>query len=832
MRPSVRPWTVLALVPALLAAGPVLELWAKERAVREHRYIGGLAAQELHQDRDARDRAIRLAREGNYEEALRILRQLHARAPDDIPLRADLVAVLAWAGEDHEAFELGEHLPFPELEPFVSEALARSARNLGRPGFAAALCAGVLERDATRIESHIGYTLSLVELGEVARAETHFREALDLFPDHPELLLAGGHVLRAAGRPLEAALLLRRAGDAGADPAETRRLEALSLVDGGAVFLAVERMREAWELFDGGERGRILAARGSRAVQWSVAIPPTPDPQVRFDAVDRALALLDSALAVVDPAHGYSHQRLRFDRIVALRERVRMEEVLAEIEALEAEEVEIPPYVQRMAGDAHLYLRNPREAEARYRLALEGWPGHPESQIGLFYALLEQERHSEAREIILDLVQQQPERRTAEGLREELPNPDRLIAGIAKRLGQAFGADLRGAQEEFEELSGRAPLNLHIRQELAWIYRWRGWSLRALDEQARILALDPHHVGARIVRASSLLDLGDRPAARATLDTLMVLAPENQHVQRAAEHFRIRGLWELSVEGLSGRSTGGELGTRDDILATRLVTPPLGDRVRLFARWRRSTALYADLRGRHDRLAGGAELTARGLYLSTEVSADREDLGRVGGGGRVDVRPGDHWSFGFRGNSYADEVPLQATLQDIDGWSVGAGVGRRWSELRWWSADATHLRMSDGNQRWSGYTALEQTLLRRPLGRLSGLLELYGARNSLEDAPYFNPPRILSGATTAQWDWVIWRSYESSFTQRIRATGGHLMQEGFDNRMIYSGEYAHEWMLSERFNLDYGVQWGRPVYDGLRERRTAVYANLTWRLPR
>lgn len=778
-----------------------------------------------------RDRAVLLAREGNYDEALPILRRLHADAPDNLALLVDLVATLSWAGKDREALELGIDLPFEDLEFFVAETLGRSARNLGRPELAATLYAGVLDRDAGRIESHIGTVLSTLEQGDISRAEAHLRRAEKFFSGHPELLLAAGHVLRAAGRPLEAALTVRQAADAGADPAEARRLEVFSLADGGAVFLAAERMQEAREIFHGGERGRILALRGSRSVQWSAASPPSPHPDVRYDAVDRALALVDSALAGVDPADGFPHRQLRFDRILALRMRARFDEVLEEVATLDAEGVEIPPYVDQAAADAHLHRRKPQQAEVRYRAALHGMPGHPESTIGLFYALLQQERYVEAREIINALVQEQPDRRTAEGLKNELPNPDRLAAEIAKRLGLAFRGELRAAQREFEELSALAPLNLDIRQEFAWIYLWRGWPRRALTEQARILALDPHHVGARIGRASSLLALGDRPVARATLDTLIVLAPENQHVQRTAEIFRVDGLWELTMEGSRGRSTGGYLGTRDDILATRLTAPPIGDRLRLFARWRRSSATYPYLVGKHDRVAAGAWYQTRGLRLTGEASADREDLGRVGAGGRIDLNPDDHWSLSLRGSSHADELPLQADPALIDGWMVGASLGRRASERQRWSVDAAYLEMSDGNTRWSGYSALEQELLQRPMGRISGLLELYGARNSRQDAPYFNPSRTFSGSATAQWRWTMWRSYESSLTQRIRTTGGLLLQDGYGEHVIYSAEYAHEWTLSRRFSLDYGVHWGRPVYDGQRERRTAVHGMLAWRFP-
>jgi biofilm PGA synthesis protein PgaA len=782
---------------------------------------------------DDRERAILLAREGRYGEALEILRPLHEADPDDLPLRADLVAALSWAGEDAEALQLGEHLPFHSLEPFISEAVARSARNQGDPTFASRLYLDVLSRDPTRLESHVGAVLTLTERSAYPEARVRLQEAVEHFPESPDLQMAGGHLYHALEHHSRAARHYRMAEILGADPVEARRLEVLSLLDAGAAFLAVERMAPNPKYLHPGERGRALSERGSRAVQWSIAAPPTPHPDDRFIAVDRALAILDSALVAVDPGEGYPWERLRFDRVVALRERIQMEAVLAEVEELEAElELELPPYVLRMVGDAHLHLRNAEEAEVRYRAALEGWPGHPELLIGLFYALVQGERHDEAGEVIRELLDDQPEVRTAEGLTESLPNPDRLSGEIARHLGMAFAGDLKGAEAGLDALVGRAPMNLSLRQELASVFLWRGWPRLALDEYARILALDPHHVGARIGRASAHLNLHERDRAYAALDTLLILAPEHEQVRRDVERYRIDGLWELDVGAHRARSTGGVFGARDDLVEGRFFSPPIGDHHRLFAGWTRSRASYPDLAGRHDRVAVGLERRGRTLHWYGEATADRDGLERPGGGGRIELRPGDHWTLHLDGASHTTTVPLQAARLGIDGWRVGSGVGYRWSERRWWSAEGGLLEMSDGNRRISLYSGLEQEVIRRPHARVSGVLELYGADNSLEGAPYYNPSRTLSTTLTGRWEWMLWRAYERSVTQRILLTGGYLHQEGFDDTMIYSAEYAQEWAISRRFTLDAGVQWARPVYDETRERRTLFHASLNWRLPR
>jgi biofilm PGA synthesis protein PgaA len=792
---------------------------------------GQLVAQMEPGDND-RERAVRLARDGHYAAALDILERLHREAPDDLPLRADLAAVLSWAGRDQDAVELGEHLPFDRLESFVAEAVARSARNIGRPGLAASLYLEAATRTPERVDPHIGFTLAILEGGHVQSAVAAFEETLARFPDHPQVLLAGGHVTRAADRPYEAALLYRRAEAAGADATEARRYEILSLLDGGAVHLASERMAGGFDNLHAGERGRLLAARGSRLVQWSVAAPTTFHPAHRFLGTDRALGAIDSALVVVDSDEGFPWRQLRFDRIVVLREQSRMEAVLEDAHELEELGIELPPYVLRMVGDANLSLRRTDEAERRYRAALDGWPDHPESTVGLFYALIQGERHADARAVIRSMLESQPEVRTSEGLREPLSNPDRLSAVIAQHLGMAFSGDLKGAQSGLDELLALAPLNLDLRQERASVYLWRGWPRAGLDEYGRILALDPDHVGARIGVASGLLDLDERASARATIDTLMTLAPENEHVTRVAERFRVDGLWEFSVAGHGARSSGGEFGTRDDAVRTRLTTPPIGDRVRLFTGLDRSRARFPDMRGLHDRVTIGGELRSRGVMLSLEATADRVGAERPGGAARIEIRAGDHWAAHIGGDSHSAAVPLQATREDVDGWRAEVGIRHRASERRWWVVEGAVLEMSDGNRRRSVRSALEQELVSFPRSRLTGMLEAYAATSSRADAPYFNPSRIVSTSATTRWETVLWRSYDRSVTQRILGTGGTVFQEGFEDEFIYSAEYAQAWVLSPLFQVDLGVQWGRPVYDGDRENRTLFHASLSWRLPR
>lgn len=796
---------------------------------------GGAAATATTLDPE-RDRAVRLAREGEFDEALDILRALHSESPEDVGLRGDLAAVLSWAGRDGEAIELGGHLPLQSLPPIISEAIARSARNMDRPTFAAGLYRDVLDRSPDRVESQIGYALSLVEAGQPARALERLPHLRALSADHPQAGIAAGHVLAASERWIEAAREYRMVGTRSESMAEAFLHESRSLRALGADHLALGAMRRSPAPYPAELHADLLAGRAARTVEWGSTVPERRGPADRFLAVDHALATVDGALDEIArlPADevGFPLLRLRFDRLVALRERERMADVREGVRELEAEGVELPPYVQRVAADAELALRNPREAVLRYRIALEGWPGHPETTLGLFYALIEEGRYHEADDLLVAFIEGQPTARRSDGMNEPVSNPDLLPAVLARHLGLAFAGQLARAEAGLADLHARAPMNADIRQELASVWLWRGWPREADALYRRTLAVDPERVGARVGRASAALATQERATARAVVDTLLWLAPESEHVRRVAQDLRVDGSWAFASRAELGRSTGvGDLGTRDRMLETRIVSPPIANRLRLVAGSRRADARYPEGLGAHDRAFAGLTLSSRPVVAELTGHADREGELNLGVSARLELRPDDRWSFDLFGDSRTTEVPLRATREAIDGWTVRLGVARRSHEARRWSAQAALLEMEDGNRRQSAYLNIEQQVARTPGHRFALMTEGYGATNSRDDAPYFNPRRTLSASGSLLWDWTLMERRERSYSQRVSLTGGAMDQADFDLRPILSAAVEHRWVVHQRFELIYGASWSLPVYDGVRERRTAGHLGVTWRVP-
>jgi len=61
---------------------------------------------------------------------------------------------------------------------------------------------------------------------------------------------------------------------------------------------------------------------------------------------------------------------------------------------------------------------------------------------------------------------------------------------------------------------------------------------------------------------------------------------------------------------------------------------------------------------------------------------------------------------------------------------------------------------------------------------------------------------------------VLWRSYERSFGHRLALTGGAYWQEFFGAGWIGSLLYEQVFQYNPWFELRYGIQWKRAVYDG------------------
>lgn len=776
-----------------------------------------------------REDAVLLARAGRLEEARDRLLGLRNQHPGDLRILGDLLVVLGWMGDDEAVIAQAGATPVHDVAPYALEALARAHRNRQDPEGAAAVYRLVLETDPERRESRLGLALSLMESGRAGEGLEVLRPLLGQAPPDPDVAVASGHLLMAAGNPLEAATRYRQALVAAPDDPEAWRGRALALAALGAPHLAAEQVMARPQAFTPAERELILGDRAASLVRW-VELPPE-DPGRPHVRTDEALRTLDARIDAIPADLTFHRARAGFDRMVALSAAGLHAEVVAEWEALRAQGAQLPPYVLKVTGDALIQLRRPREAVPLLRTSLAERPGHVETRLSLFYALVESEDLHGALAEIDALVADQPEWRWAPGLRDPRENPDRVRAEAAALMGRAFAGRHREAQVGLERMVDVAPMNAGLRAELASVYRFRGWPGRALEQAELAIAADTAAVAPRIARAAALLESRRWREAGEALDSLQARHPEHPHLRRLATQHDVERAWAFGVEADAGRSTGAALGTEDLAAAFALRSPISNGGLRVLLRGWRSEALFEPGRARSERVEGGLQVDRQRGWIALTGSREVGSESRTGLGGQAGIRTGDRGELSVSGETRSSRVPLQARLAGVDGWGASATARVLWHEGRTAVAEFSRLELDDGNTRHSLYALLEQRLATTPRLRISGTVEAYASANSREGSPYFNPTRDLSPAAGVVTEWITWRRWERSFEQRLTLSGGSYWQEGFDARPTALIRYEHVWRTSPGFGIRYGLTAWRRAFDGVHEDRTSLSASIDWRVP-
>lgn len=666
---------------------------------------------------------------------------------------------------------------------------------------------GQSDRDALLLRAML-----LAETGVPERAVSILAPMLAGAPDAVDINLAAAYVYRLAGDPASALSASLKVLEQIPEDAEAYQHQVFALDDLGAAGRALMLAEARPELFSEYQMLYLQSGLIARKVRWGEI--ETTDPERRFEATDRALAALDEMWAVLPEDATEARLRNRRDRVVALRQRERMAEAIELFEQLEERDPDIPAYTLRAAADAYLYQREPERAVELYRrvLARDRWDYNARS--ALYWALIESERFDEAIEHIDALAAEKPMFRAGE------PYWRRLYLDSTAAMARALANQPGVAQVRLQALLDDAPASALLRRELGTVYRWRGWPGRALEQADMALAYEPEVVAGELLYAAVLMDLERYPEAGERIEALYRQYPEDRHVQRQYADWVDRRRWGLTAGGEYGDSDGfREFGSRDRSWTTRLDTPWIGDYWRAYA-----TQYYADARfpegsADYDRLGVGIDWRRQRHHAYAELHRNRTGSAETGFTVGYDFHHGDHWSFASRYEHFSTEVPLRARNQGLDGDRAELAV--RWRAHESFNArlGVSRLSISDGNVRLAGLLSAEQRLFAAAHHVTEGQLSVYGSRASQTGGPYFNPKRDASLNLGIVHDWLTWRRYDRSFSQRFTLAGGGYWQDGFGSHLTGDLFYEHVWAFSRRMRLRYGAGVSSRVYDGDRERR-------------
>jgi biofilm PGA synthesis protein PgaA len=790
--------------------------------------------------------AVALARSGAPAAGVAALEALRFDFPDDPAVARDLAVVLTWGGREPEAIAIFEAMRPPQTHEYLLEAIGLGYRRVDAPLKALALYRHARTLWPRNVDFMAGESRTLVDLDEAMAAEALALQDIANAGENVELLLAAAFAASAQRRTVDALRYVDRALRLDATNLPARRERVFAIDAMGAPQRALELADREPGLFDAAERRRLAGNVAAALVRWGILEPPNE--ATRFAATDRALAMLDAQLATWRAMPAPPEDailRARLDRLVALRDRVRMAEVRAEYEDLDRQGTVVPAFALAAAADAYLYLREPEKARPLFARALERDPRNPETRLAMFYAYVELDDFASAYSQADQAESDQAVWFYLKGLPDPVENPDRATAALAAANARLFGDELAEANRRIDALAAAAPNNTRFRTALAGVYAARGWPRLAAREYRIGAALQPLDVANETARARNDLLSRDYAAIEAPLADLKRRFPENQSVQRLERLWYVHNLAEIRFEAEQAvRAATNVQGGSGLSLDATLYSRPIAYNWRAFASAFAAHEKLSDAEGAIDlrRTAAGAEYRDPSWIASAEATmsaySDRASgsfgaglrQGRLGGRVLADRTLDDYWQVGGTAEIFARDTPLRALRNGVTANAASLRGQYRASELRLLAAEIGAMPFSDGNMRLSAAGRAVERLHTRPGFALDGLAGLAATRNGSDrNRPYYNPGADALATLGLAATQTLYRRYEFLYEHRLTVSPGVYWANGFGAGPAASLLYEHRIRADDVVEAGLGLSLGRQSYDGAAENSAALLFNVTLR---
>lgn len=741
---------------------------------------------------------------------------------------ADWIQIQGWAGNDEQVIEIWQRYhPAMTLPERAVSTVARSYRNLHQWPESLALWRDVLERSPDNDDARSGLIMTLADAGLA-------EQALYLASQRVKREPSAAHwrelawVQNAAGLTWDAQVSLQQAS--AATPHDTALRHEYSAV------LASNRVnRAALDIATQGNvppdvlRQRLASAAAERV---RMALLPSATEQERFVVADRALADYDQLLNQWRslPEAQSDYQRARIDRLGALLARYRMQEVVAEYEALEQARVSVPPYALRWVASAYLYLKAPDKAEKLYRSTADDALDMPD-YANLFYSLSENEQIPQAQHQVDKRSALTPYLRHIYGSPLPQPNDDWLEIRQLSVQSLLLHDDLPQAQQFATHLADTAPGNQGLRIDLASIYLMRGWPYRAEKEMKRVESLEPRNSYLEEQQALTALALQEWRQADLLADDVITRFPESLSAQRVDRLRRVHHLSELRIEGSRGiKSDSPVEGSRDVDIDVALYSPPIADNWRLFSSFAFNRGEFEEGKAVNRRVRGGVEFTNRGNWLEMEVSGQGYGQGNKMGArlsGWHDFN--DRWRLGGNVERLMNRTPLRALKNNVT--ANGAEVYARWreSERREWQMSFSQGWFSDGNRQFDYVLEGKERLYSSSYLTVDFTPSVSVGHSRESDVPYYSPQRDIAVLPAVTLDHLMYRHYQTEWHQEVTAGVGRYWQKQASAGAITSLGYGQRVRWNDVLDTGVRVEWMKRPYDGVREQNLSLSFDLNYR---
>ncbi|PHM75079.1 outer membrane protein PgaA [Xenorhabdus kozodoii] len=760
---------------------------------------------------------------------------------------ADWLQVASWAGYDDEVIALWQRYHSMAVPARGVSAVARAYRNQRQWSQAIQIWRAALALDQQNSDIKAGLIMTLADAKQDKEARRLAKDLLAHQPNAAHYRLMA-YVDQAAGRTWDAMQVLSTAHQRFPDNKAVTQAYLISLknnrLNGSAWRLGQQHAAQ----LSTAQLRRLEADAAAELVRLSMI--PNHSEKERFDIADRALARYEQMLNQWHnlPDAQQDYQQARIDRLGALLSRHQMQAVVDEYlilqnQAAQHQGMHVPEYAQKWAAAAYLNLRQPEKARDILRslnypaeniasLAKISPPDIPlEDDIVLFYADVESEQLDVAQQLATDIKQRNPYMLNVFGSPVRAPNEDWLQGQQFLAESAQLRGDLPEAEKRFTHLARTAPGNQKLRIDLAAIWLDRGWPRRAERELKQIEGLDHRNLSLEIQQGYTALALQEWQQMDLLADDVITRAPENMLAKRFDRLRNVHHMSELQVKVNQGiNSDNPESGKHSSDIDVLLYSPPVEDNWRLFAGGAYNRGQFPEGRGLNRDLRGGAEWRSRDLWLEGEISARHYRHGSKMGlriASWYDFN--DQWRLGGFAERLTRQTPLRALSNNIH--ANGGQIYARWrySERSQWAARFAPAFFSDGNRRFEyGIDGL-QRLYTAPYLTLDGKLELSTAHNSHQNTPYFNPKSDFTFLPELEADHIMYRHYQTVWSQQIVAGIGQYWQQGYGSGLITMVGYGQRIMWNDVIDAGVRLTLDKRPYDGKRESNLQAAFDLTYR---
>lgn len=683
-----------------------------------------------------------------------------------------------------------------------------------------------------------GEIYALADGGQSPLAVSQAQKLLDLTPEDPDALLVMSYASLRKQGAFGALEYADKALQAAPDKryVVTNYVDALERTRQGGKALEIAQQHTEW--FEPMRYRQLQSNAAAESVRQ--ALLPTRSEAERFMLADKALARYEALFTdwrATDQVPKSFIDNARIDRISALYARKRMGEVTEEYEALLNEQVNVPDYALSNIADAYLATRHPEQARDIYQKLIDhGYMKGDEQEFqkldsALINSYSDQGATSTSQRLAATFPEQYQPWKYADGDPVRRANDAYLESRQTAAMMNLYADDTEKSQQELKSLLNAAPGNDGIRLDLSSLYRIRGWPRAAETELKLVEAMEPRSIALENAQAQTALQLREWKQVRDLVEDISARVPEDPSIQRIKRQWYVHNLYELQIGGNKGLSNGSPVaGNQDFGLESTLYSPPINENWRLFAGGGHRISRFSEGNAQLNFARMGVEWSSRDWTAQAEANDSHYRAGsRSGAAFSANYFINDKWQISTGLQWRSTDTPLRALLNGVTSNRFNLGVSWRESERRSASLNLAPSRFSDGNQRTDILFTGQQRLLTQPRWSIDLGLEAYSSKNSRNDVSYYSPSKEYGITPTLTWNHVIYRRYQTAWTQQSSVGLGSVYQQGFGSGSTGFISYGQRYKSNDVFEAGATLSAVSRPYDGVREREWRLIFDLTFR---